>query len=76
MSWRGRVVRKRLAAGSKSECEGLVLVTSAGEQLKLRRLGGNPFRDAELEPLVGHEIECEGALRNGQIIMTSWTVVG
>jgi len=75
MSWRGRVGRKRLSIGSKSEHEALVLVT-ADEELKLRRQGGNPFRDPELDPLEGREIECEGLLRGRQIIMTGWKILG
>ena len=51
-----------------------MLVTDDGE-LKLRRQGGNPFWDEALAPLEGKEIECEGLLRGGQIIMTRWTVL-
>ena len=76
MTFQGRVVRKRLSIGSKSEHEAIVLVTQGGEEYKLRRQGGNPFRDPELDVLEGKRIECEGVLRNGQIIMTKWSVLG
>lgn len=75
MIFRGTVAKRLLSAGSKSEHEGLVLVTDAGE-LKLRRQGGNPFWDETLAPLEGRQIECEGLLRGDQIIMTRWTVLG
>jgi len=69
-------VRKRVSIGSKSEHDALVLVTPDGQEYKLRRQEGNPFRDPELDVLEGKRIECEGILRNGQIIMTRWSVLG
>ena len=76
MTLQGRVVRKRLSIGSKSEHEALVLVTPDGQEYKLRRQEGNPFRDPELDALEGKRIECEGIVRDGQVIMTRWTVLG
>jgi len=75
VTYQGRVVRKRLSIGSKSEHEALVLVTPDGQEYKLRRQEGNPFRDPELDVLEGKRIECEGMLRNGQLIMTRWSVL-
>jgi hypothetical protein len=74
MKYRGKVVRQQVSAGSKSEHEAVVLLTSQGP-LKLRRSGGNPFRDPELEKLVGHEIDCDGELHQGQLLMTRCNVV-
>jgi len=74
MTFRGKVAKRLLGAGSKSEHEGLVLVTDGGE-FKLRREGGNPFWDETLASLEGKRIECEGLLRGDQIIMTRWTVI-
>jgi hypothetical protein len=74
MTFRGKVTKRLLGAGSKSEHEGLVLVTDSGE-FKLRREGGNPFWDETLASLEGKRIECEGLLRGEQIIMTLWTVI-
>ena len=74
MKYRGRVVRPTLSAGSKSEHDGLVLVTDSGEY-RLRREGGNPFWDDTLAPLEGKEIECEGTLRGNQIVMSRWKVI-
>jgi hypothetical protein len=76
VTYQGRVVRKRVSIGSKSEHDALVLVTPDGQEYKLRREGGNPFRDPELDVLEGKRIECEGVLRNGQLIMTRWSVLG
>jgi hypothetical protein len=66
---------RRLHAGSKSEHEGVVLVTPEGS-LRLRRKGANPFQDEVLEGLVGCEIECEGLLRERLLIVERWQVIG
>jgi len=76
MTFQGRVERKRLSAGSKSEHDALVLVTPDGQEYKLRRQEGNPFRDPELDVLEGKRIECEGTVRNGQLIISRWSVSG
>ena len=75
MSFLGQVVRKRVSVGSKSEHEALVLITASGDEYKLRRQGGNPFRDPELDGLEGKRIECEGIVRDGQLIMSRWSVL-
>ena len=75
MILQGRVVRKRVSTGSKSEHDALVLVTPEGQEYKLRRQEGNPFRDPELDALEGKRVECEGIVRDGQVIMTRWTVL-
>ena len=74
MKIRGRVARKRLYAGTKSEHEGLVLVTAQGEY-KLQRKGGNPFWDDTLAELEGREIEAEGALRETRFIASRWVIL-
>lgn len=76
MTFQGRVVRKRVSAGSKSEHDALVLAASDGQEYRLRRPQGNPFRDPELDVLEGKRIECEGTVRNGQLILTRWSVLG
>jgi hypothetical protein len=68
----GRVEKKPRAEGSKSEREAVVLVTEKAEYV-LRRQGGNPFADAELDKLVGRRIHCRGLLRDYTFIMDSWT---
>ena len=71
MKLRGRVIKRLLYAGTKSEHEGLVLLTPEGE-FKIRRQGGNPFWDETIASLEGKEIEGEGILRKGQFIMSRW----
>jgi hypothetical protein len=72
MKYQGTVARRPFAAGTKSDHEAVVLLTPDGP-LKLRRPGGNPFRDDTLDGLVGHEIECDGELHAGQLVMNRWT---
>lgn len=71
MKLRGHVRKRLLYTGTKSEHEGLVLLTPEGE-FKLRRQGGNPFWDEKIASLEGKEIEGEGILRKGQFIMSGW----
>jgi len=67
----GRVVRKPFAVGSKSEREAIVLQTRSDEYV-LRRHNGNPFRDPELEHLIGKAITCSGDVRGYVFIMKDW----
>jgi hypothetical protein len=67
----GRVVRKRVAAGTKSERDAVVFVTGSGEYA-LRRRGGNPFHDPALERLVGKRIRATGVVHAGNLIMSDW----
>ena len=74
MQFQGTVTRQPFATGSKSEHEAVVLLTPEGP-LKLRRAGGNPFVDPELERLVGQQIVCEGDVHSGQLMLRNWNVV-
>ena len=74
MKLRGRVEKKLLYAGTKSEHEGLVLITAEGE-FKLQRKRGNPFWDKTLAELEGKEIEAEGTLRETRFNMSQWIVL-
>jgi len=67
----GKVTRKPFAVGSKSEHQAVVLETDRGEFV-LRRQGGNPFRDAELEKLVGKRIRCSGRMAGYTLIISNW----
>ena len=71
----GRVVKKRVARGSKSERQAVVLVTDGGDLL-LRRVGGNAFKDEVLEDLVGSTIVCEGSMRGRHLMLHSWKIIG
>jgi hypothetical protein len=74
MNLRGRVKKKLLYSGTKSEHKGLVLVTDAGE-FKLQRKGGNPFWDEILADLEGKEIEAEGTLRETRFVVSDWIIL-
>ena len=67
----GRVVTKRIGAGTKSEHDAIVLVTP-GNEYKLRRQGGNPFVDPEMSKLVGKRIRASGVVDSDQLIMSDW----
>lgn len=67
----GTVVKKRFAIGTKSEHSAVVLET-ARDEYKLRRQGGNPFVDPEIDKLVGKRIRASGVLDSGQLIMSDW----
>ena len=73
--WHGNVVRKRVAAGSKSDRAAVVMISDAdSREYVLRRLGGNPFRDPELEELVGHHLRCEGDLSGQTLIVRRYQI--
>lgn len=56
----GKIVKKKWAEGSKSEHEAVCIETKT-QTLKLRRQGGNPSSDPELEKWVGQDnIQVEG----------------
>jgi hypothetical protein len=74
MTLTGRVVRRRVNAGSKSERVAVLLAGDHGEVV-LRRQGGNPFKDPELDALEGKTIEAEGESAGTTFIMTRWREV-
>ena len=74
MNVRGKVIRTKIASGSKSEREAVVISTDEGEFV-LRRGGTNPFVDPELDKLVGKHLQCEGTLHGQYLIMTNWSEV-
>jgi hypothetical protein len=71
MKVRGVVERKRVARGSKSEHEAIVLRTPRRDYW-LRRRGGHPFTDPALEPLVGQTLEAEGSAAGPSFILDRW----
>ena len=62
----GRVVARKALAGTGSEHIGVILQTTSGENLRLQRIGGNPFADAETKKLVGQIVKVRG-VRLGDI---------
>lgn len=74
MKLRGRVSKKVMYTGTKSEHEAITLTTKQGE-FKLRRKGGNAFMDDTLINLEGKEIEGEGDFRGNQFIIETWIII-
>jgi len=70
-SYEGQVIKKRHAAGSKSDRDA-VMLDVGDEELILRRFGGNAFRDEALEKLVGHRIRGMGQRIGGTLILREW----
>jgi hypothetical protein len=70
----GNVVQKRVNIGSKSEHTAMVLVTAEGE-FKLRRKGGHPFSDPDVQRLAGQRLRAEGFMSAGQFIMERYEVI-
>ena len=67
----GQVVKRPFGAGSKSARPAVMLVTPEGDFV-LRRRGGNPFADPDLDRLVGKRICGEGVLHGYTLIMSEW----
>lgn len=63
----GKVITQTVSANSKSEHEAVCLQTNSGTYV-LRREGGNPFYDADLQKLVGKQITCTGILADNVFI--------
>ena len=68
----GLVIRKQVAAGSKSE-RPAVLLQSEGNEYVLRIMGGNAFHDERLEALVGKRIRARGEQHGYTFLMQDWT---
>jgi hypothetical protein len=70
----GTVVKAAFAPGSKSEREAVMLDTGS-ERLVLRQKGGNAFRDAALEALVGCRITGSGRRTGYTLILDDWATL-
>jgi hypothetical protein len=68
----GKVTKKPFGTGSKSEHLAVVLEAQGGD-LVLRRPGGNPFSDPELEQLVGKTIRCRGQKTDNLLHVLNWS---
>jgi hypothetical protein len=71
MEFTGRVVKEVFGKGSKSERDAVMIETSNGKYV-LRRKGGNPFSDPELDRLIGKRIRGNGVLTGSTLIMSDW----
>ena len=70
----GKVIQKKFAEGSKSEHNAVYLETPEGSY-QLRRLGGNPFSDPDLNKLVGKKINATGILKGLLFIAKNLTEI-
>ena len=70
----GKVITKDVSTGSKSEHNAICLQTDDGTYL-LRREGGNPFYDEELQKLVGKQISAGGILADNLFIAKNITEI-
>jgi hypothetical protein len=71
MDFSGSVIKETVGKGSKSEHDAVMLETAKGRFL-LRRQGGNPFYDRELDQLVGKRISGTGVVTGTTLIMSEW----
>jgi len=70
----GRVIKEMFAEGTKSKHQAVMLDTGEGRYV-LRRQGGNPFSDPELNKLVGKTIRGTGQLTGYTFILADWSEV-
>lgn len=70
----GKVISQLVSAGSKSEHKAVCLQTDNGTYI-LRREGGNPFNDADLQKLVGKQISSTGILTDNLFIAKAITEI-
>jgi hypothetical protein len=70
----GKVDKKLFGAGSKSEHDAIMLETTEGAFV-LRRVGGNPFSDPQVDQLLGKTIRCQAEKSDYTLTMSDWTVL-
>lgn len=75
MQLKGKVIKEVVGKGSKSE-HAAVLLDTGDKKYVLRRLGGNPFSDPDLDDLVGKTITVEGNVTGYTMIMSDWSETG
>src|SRR5258705_4471775 len=71
----GMVVTRQVGGVSKSAHPAVMLASDEGEFV-LRRAGGNPFFDPELERLVGRTIRGRGIVNGYVFTIADWTEAG
>jgi len=57
----GQIIEKALAAGSKSQHQGLFIVCAEAEYV-IRFKGDNPFENKSLKAFIGKQVMAEGIL--------------
>jgi len=70
----GKVIKQPFGIGSKSEHEAVFLETEDNRYV-LRRQGGNPFYDEEMQKIVGKTIRCTGVVVDYALLISDWTVL-
>lgn len=71
----GKVITQNVSVGSKSEHKAVCLQTESGTYI-LRREGGNPFNDGELNKLIGKQISSTGILADNLFIAKEIQEIG
>jgi len=74
MKLSGTVARKTMGKKSKTEYEAITLQSGTDNYI-LRRPEESPFKDNELEKLVGKKITAEGELVKNVFFVDKWDVV-
>jgi len=70
----GKVTKGPFAPKSKSAHEAVYL-ESDGKSYVLRRQGGNPFYDPDLEKLVGKTVRCTGTVSDYVLMISDCKVL-
>lgn len=74
--FKGQVLRRAFAPGSKSAQDAICLVDAQGRSFKLRRVGGDPYADKQLEGLLGKTIAGHGRMLAGNtVLLADWEEV-
>ena len=71
----GRLEFTVVAAGSRSEHAGPVLITAEGQGIRLFLIGDNPFENNHLRPFDGQELTVTGTWKNGVLCAQSDALV-
>lgn len=70
----GKVVLKKFGEGSKSEHDAVCLQTE-DKVYKLKRAGGNPFVDPQLQKLAGKKIKAVGQINDYLFTITEYKII-
>ena len=74
MKLSGTVIKKKTGAGSKTEYDAVCLQTN-NATVTLRRPDQSPFKDDELEKLVGKNITVNGEMVNNVFFVDDWKTI-
>lgn len=71
-TFKGKVVRKQIAKGSKSDRVANIMLTECGKEFVLRQQGGNAFEDPALDALEGKTITATGMVNSYVLVLDSF----